>query len=100
NACSFLDFLEDKGMIRHELTRARIGQFVLLSGRLTLLDLNVAKSLWNVTQLQELMMQGIVAGMNAGKATNGRQQADKESRNNAKMMFSLLERMPHGLQMR
>lgn len=100
NACSFLDFLEDKRLIRRGLADAGIGQFVLLQGSVALLDLSVAKSFWNVPQFQEYLVKGMIAAGSVARSGVNPKQVEKENRELGKLMFTLLERMPHGLQMR
>jgi hypothetical protein len=45
---SFLDQANERGMIFRDLVQARIGQLVLVSGRLAMFDLGVMRDAWNL----------------------------------------------------
>jgi hypothetical protein len=65
-----------------------------------MLDLGMAKSFWKVPQFQDLMFLGMMAGASTEGNSSARRQVEKEKRDQLKMMLTLLEQMPHGLQMR
>ena len=59
NARALLDFLAERDMICRDLTQARIGQFVLASGLLSVMDLTLWKGLWSLPAVQEVIKAGI-----------------------------------------
>lgn len=55
NARAFLDYLEQKGMIERDLLKARIGQFVLFRGALSISDLTLLSRAWTLPQMRTLL---------------------------------------------
>lgn len=53
NAVTLLTYLEQHAMLGRSVDRARLGQFVLLKGRLTFWDMNLAKFLWSIPEIRE-----------------------------------------------
>ena len=84
-----LIFLKEiKDLIVRELTKARIGQFVLVSGELSISDLGILKQLWGIPHFQDIATAGMT------------QSLDPKDRKSAiasfKKMFSIIEVLPHG----
>ena len=59
NARTLLDFLYERDMVRRELEGARIGQFVLASGPLTVMDLTLWQGLWSLPALREALSESV-----------------------------------------
>jgi hypothetical protein len=57
NALTFLDFLEDRNMLRRDIKEARLGQFVLIGGLLFILDLVMFKNAWRRPGVKKLLQQ-------------------------------------------
>jgi hypothetical protein len=53
NARTLLDYLEDAQMIQRDVTSARIGQFILASGRLSILNVAIMPKVWERPQIRE-----------------------------------------------
>lgn len=60
NALTFLDSLEERNLIRRDLRRARIGQLLLVSGRLTILDMGLLKPIWQVPEAKQNALQSAI----------------------------------------
>lgn len=58
NTRTLLDFLDSRGMIHRDISKARIGQFVLISGSLTILDLTILKGLWEIPHVNIGFIKG------------------------------------------
>ncbi len=58
NALALLDYLETNAMLRRDLASARIGQFVLASGPITLMDLTLFKGLWGMPAVKTAILSG------------------------------------------
>ena len=58
NALVLLDYLTQNDMISYDLSDAELGQFVLVSGSLTILDLRVLRTMWDMPAMQALVMAG------------------------------------------
>jgi len=54
NALTFLDFLEVRELITRDISKARIGKIVELTGKLTVLDFSLMKSAWDVPSIKKL----------------------------------------------
>jgi hypothetical protein len=46
NARTFLDFVEERGLLRRDLATATLGDIVMMAGTLSILDLRVLKAVW------------------------------------------------------
>jgi hypothetical protein len=57
NARTLLDYLKEQGMLLRVLQGARIGQFVLASGSLVILDLSLLKDAWGQPTVKRLISQ-------------------------------------------
>lgn len=105
NARALLDYLTQRNMVRNDIASAAIGQFVLVSGQLLLLDLAMLKSAWEKPPIQRLMK----AGMNhqlksSGRNREQRRAAEKSALSQGEAQFevlvALLSMMPHAVQVR
>ncbi len=61
NALSLLDMLDQRRMIHDGVEGARIGQFVKVSGSLTVTDLTLWKGLWSMPAIREVIQDGIAS---------------------------------------
>lgn len=108
---TFLDQANQKGLIVRGLSRARIGQFVLTSGTLAVLDLTTLKALWDIPIVQTIIAQG-VAPANIPQQFQNRQErratgsAGQQKSDSAtamsyiKSILEIIKVLPHGLQVR
>lgn len=100
NAISFLNFLEDRGLLGRSLNVARISQFVLASGDLEVVDLTMIKEMWSLPSVAQM-----VAGDHQ-PATQNRQQRRAAARSEGpsalpieqQFGFDLLKLIPHSVQ--
>lgn len=58
NARALLDFLDERDMIRRDLQSARIGQFVLVKGRLSVLDTGLMRDAWHLPTISKMIRAG------------------------------------------
>lgn len=58
NARALLDYLDERDMIRRDVASARIGEFVLVTGGLTMMDLSLFKTVWSLPAMRELAIKG------------------------------------------
>ena len=97
NARNLLDCLSSAGLIQRNLQSASIGQFVLVSGRLEIVDLAMLADMWDDKNFQALLGAGdpnfrAPAG---GKKGNQRGRAPSQT----EMGLLLMKMMPHAIQM-
>ena len=59
NALALLDYLETNDLVRRDITTARIGQIVLVTGSLNVLDLALFKGLWSLPAVREAAMANV-----------------------------------------
>lgn len=87
NALLLLDILHGRGVIRRKLDGATIGQFVIASGALVIMDLAMLRDLWRRPSFQQLIKaeannqdpaislpQGLAAGNRAERRRQGKSQ--------------------------
>ena len=117
NARELLNFLADRNMVHRNMARARIGQFVVVSGALSILDLGIVKFTWDVQGLRSIIERGVAdflesdlrekvasaPDLNANKLM-GNQKLSKNIRDEAnklgKLVTGLLSKLPHTIQAR
>lgn len=71
NAIDLLNILAARGMIVRDPNQARIGQFVLVEGRLSIFNLQQLNMIWNNPKLLAMIQTGIAAGMQASGNFDG-----------------------------
>jgi len=62
NARALLDLLDERELIAREIGAAHVGQIVLVTGSLTVLDLKVVQKMWPMKQVQTLVRTGVGNG--------------------------------------
>lgn len=84
NALSLLDLLDQMGLIERQIGRANIGQFVLCSGLLKVIDLQMLEKTWRLPSVKKVVRAG----------AKGQQSAEID------LVMDLLSVMPHTIQAR
>lgn len=107
NARTLLDFLDDRGMIIRDPRQARIGDFVLVSGALTIVDLPMLKGIWEIGYMKTIL-RGTLEANDAlavqTKTRNERRNTKKADGSPSKAdeyvdgVLKLLSLMPHPVQ--
>lgn len=108
NARAFLDYLEQNELIVRDLEQARFGQFTLLTGGLSILDLGLMKDSWGLRSVRQLLGAGAEPAPNGSNRQQRRAQAaagapvanPAPAVNNVDFAVELLGILPHTLQMR
>jgi len=103
NALTLLDYLETQEMINRDISKARIGQFVLAQGNLSILDLTLIKSMWSLPSIKAQIAQGARGAGSPGGNRAERRRASKhpssdESLTNAQLLTEIMSIMPHAVQ--
>jgi hypothetical protein len=99
NARTFLDYISEQSLLNRDLKNARIGQFVLATGKANILDLEMIKRMWDLPPIQALVKAGAETqtGLNRqDRRRQGRQNTQEPSP--ADMMMAMVKVMPHTLQ--
>jgi len=107
-----LALLESNGLIVHDLTKAEIGQLVLVRGDLEVIDIRLMRELWNpimglwkhneetVHRTLDGLVKGITAGAEKAKAKVTLTELKQQSNQNILTMnrfIAVLEKLPHAL---
>lgn len=102
NARAFLDYLAQREMIQRDLSKATIGQFVITSGTLAVLDYVMLRAMWKLPTVQHFIKRdnGDAPELNrqgrrAGAAAKGNKVAEPSEMDLALEMMDVL---PHSIQ--
>ena len=90
NARTFLDYLFEREMIQRNVSKAHMGQFVLCSGSLSIIDLELMERVWKLNTVKSLMK----AGGNQARKTRGKSRPTNE----VTLVLELLSVLPHTIQ--
>ncbi|WP_370308293.1 hypothetical protein [Sphingobium abikonense] len=97
---NFLDELNCRNLIQRDIEASRIGQFVLVSGSLSVTDLQLLAGVWKDPTIRKQMS----ANMSEGETTQNRaarrssHQKRRQEVNEAEIALSLINQMPHYVQ--
>ena len=110
NALTFLDYLQERGLLVRELPSARIGQIVLFSGDLSVFDLGLLRQMWQLPTVKRAVIEG--AGETAPNASelqgtgnrqerrrNNNQRARPAAQSEAEIALEIMPVLPHMVQM-
>lgn len=102
NARSFLDFLASWDFIQNDLTQANIGQFVLGSGNLSVLDFIMLKSMWKLPSMQHFIKNGASepeGNRNERRSQNATHKTKaKPEPTEMDLALEIMEVLPHSIQ--
>lgn len=112
NARTLLDYLDARGMIGRDLSDARIGEFVLVSGELAILDLPMLRQLWELPIVRATVQSGVKSTEETG--TNPKPSRNRAERrrsdhqrpissttiddNPAEFILQAIKYLPHAIQ--
>jgi hypothetical protein len=97
NARAFLDYLSENNMINRTLLGARIGQFVLVKGYLSVLDLSMMKDAWKLQSIQRKALGGSASQKLVSQMTAAEKAAHKEQKENSELTLDMMQLMPHAI---
>lgn len=92
NSIALLDYLTARGLIERNILQARIGQFVLVSGKLSIIDMGLLKSIFSSKFLKQNLSKQISKATNKQSGTSGSNFGD--------VGIELLSILPYAIQMR
>ncbi len=109
NALTLLDYLAERHMLQRDLSAARIGQFVLVSGELAILDLPMLRQLWELPIVRATVRSGAKLAEGARVVERNRAERRRESRepqkreatineDPAEFMLQTIKYLPHAIQ--
>lgn len=115
NARALLDYLDERDLIRRDVSAARIGEFVLVTGGLTMMDLSLFKTVWSLPAMRELAIKGAVQQQADPPAPEARNRQERraltkkvgsnggpspEARQQMEGAFAIVGMLPHTVQAR
>ena len=107
NARTLLDFLSGRSLIQRNLAEARMGQFVLVTGHLVVLDLAMVKSAWDNPVISKMIRSNVTHHEPPVGNRNQRRSERQNPRSTTDAMpsesdisLALLSMLPHSLQCR
>lgn len=100
NAITLLDYLVEKNLLVQELGKARIGQFVLASGRLSILDLVMMQKAWKLPGIQKAIRHGAESGLNRQQRRAAEKIRDQSQGITIDLFIELLSVFPHSVQIK
>lgn len=108
NAIDLLNILAARGMIVRDPNQARIGQFVLVEGRLNIFNLQQLNMIWNNPKLLGMIQAGIAGAMQASGdfdgyvesaiKQNGKTTSRKDYSELAKQIVGTIKDLPASIQ--
>lgn len=90
NSLALLDYLEQNNLINRDLHKSRIGQFVLISGKLFMFDMEYMQELIQKPTLKKSFIDGYIAG----------RVNRKEAMHEASVVLDVLATLPGSIQCR
>jgi hypothetical protein len=105
NALAFLNQLTDRDLIIRDVSNAKIGQIVLISGALDILDLQIVGQLMRADAVRHRIGLGMAAetpdtGNRKARRAKASKQAPADSSNDAGLFFAVLDNVPTSVQAR
>lgn len=97
NARAFLDHLSESSMLQRDFGDAEIGQFVLVKGYLSVLDLVMFKDAWKLPAFQKKVREGAGSSKKVANMTAAEKIEHKEQKDNVEMMLEMIQIMPHSV---
>jgi hypothetical protein len=103
NARYFLDTIDERGLVHEDLPNATFGQFVKISGYLTVIDLVMFKEAWKLPTVQKMVRKGLPAATQQQQIGNRHQrraqgqQPQSSQMDDANLMLELIQIMPHAV---
>jgi hypothetical protein len=97
NARAFLDYLSENRLLQRNIEDAQIGQFVLVKGFLSILDLAMLKEVWSLPSVQKRIREGDAPAKPASKMTSSEKSELRTHKNNVNLALDLFPMMPHSV---
>lgn len=104
NARLFLDVLTERNMIQRDITEARMGQIVLVTGSLIIADMKMLQSVWSLPGVQKVIAASVEPDADAEDEPVNRQQRRAKGSSKpvepavpdaVQMVMDILPHLPH-----
>lgn len=102
NALNFLDLLEERNLINREISSARIGQFVLMQGEVTIADLALFEGMWKNPQLKKVARNSGDTSADLPRSERRKNKStggSKKDVNHVDVAFEIISMLPQTIQM-
>jgi hypothetical protein len=100
NARFFLDTIDERGLIHDDFETASFGQFVKITGYLSVVDLVMFKEAWKLSSVQKMVRKGLPKPQPTGnrkQRLSGQSQEKLPGIEEANLMLELIQLMPHAV---
>jgi hypothetical protein len=98
NALAFLDYLSERELIQRDITGARIGQFLLVKGRLAITDLAMVRRSMELPAIKKMMNPQQPDARNRRERRAAQAAGDAPDMNLQDMVMEMLTILPHTVQ--
>jgi hypothetical protein len=99
NALAFLDYLTQSDLIVRDINKARIGQFILISGELRVKDFSLIKSIWSSPDVRKQLIENRQAQKAVQKAVGDADpKAGETPQGLTAVVLDIISNLPHGTQ--
>jgi hypothetical protein len=100
NARTLLDYLFERNMIQRDIWEARLGQFVLVEGRLVILDVAMLKGAWDKPAIRKIVTKdaGVEHDLNRHLRRKQAAVGGEKPVSEVEVFMDLLGILPHSLQ--
>lgn len=100
NARGFLDYLAENGLINEDLVKANIGQFVLCSGTVQMVDLKLLSKVWELKAVKKLINSGANQDLNRHQRRAQKKTGTSSNNDDTELFFDMMKVLPHTTQLR
>jgi hypothetical protein len=111
NALALLDYLDERGLIQRDVTGSRLGQFVIASGELSILNADMLPKIWETQGVRDVVTRHLVentkkqwsskpenARLRESERAKAEKAAVKASELNARLGMEIMPFFPHSAQ--
>lgn len=96
NALALLDYLAERHLLQRDISKAQLGQIVLVSGKLSIRDLKMAKDILHAPALRK----ALVRGLSKSTETNTPVELELKTPNErTDFVLGMLNLLPHSVQL-
>lgn len=100
NGLNLYNDLDDRGLLRRDLDKARIGDIIVVKGSLSVLDFGMLKFAWKSGALKQMVTPKLdpLPSNATGAARKARKEEEAEIERNTVLSIDVINSMPHTVQ--
>ena len=97
NARAFLNYISEYDMLQRGLSSTAIGQFVMVRGYLSILDLAMLKESYKLPAINKKILSAALPSKPLHQMTATEKAAHKDAKENVEMLVDMLQILPHSI---